>query len=167
MPIKSKQKGNNFENLIAKKLSKWIFWNDQHVLGRHPTSGAKKVAYVGDIIPQKPLYNYGWLNFPLHFELKTGYTQHEATFNKQTQVKKWILKGESELTTEQSILWLIIRFKNKTPLLLTSHILTNVNWELALNINETIYYIYTFYKLLKLNFYDVVLYSEFKYNTTP
>jgi hypothetical protein len=166
---KGKQKGNQFENLIAKKLSRWIFWGDQHVLGRHPTSGAKKVAYVGDIIPQKSLYDYNWLNFPLHFELKTGYPQHEATFNNQTQIRKWIIKGESELTIDQSILWLIVRFKNKQPVLITNRMLSNVYWNLALNIEDrgliTTYYIYNLYSLMKLNFYDIVLYPEMQYNT--
>lgn len=170
MSTKGKQKGNNFENLMAKKLSKWIFWGDPHVLGRHPTSGAKKVAYTGDIIPQKFLYDYNWLNFPLYFELKTGYPKYEATFNNQTQICKWLIKGESELTINQSILWLIIRFKNKQPLLITSRILSNIHWNLALNIENnnliTVYYIYNLYSLMKMNFYDIVLYPEIQYNIT-
>lgn len=156
---RSKKIGNKFENDIAKKLSKWMF-NDIHVLTRHRTSGAQKHSYVGDLEPQKQLADYGWPTLPLMFELKCGYQQFEPNFNNQTMLKKWIIKACYELTEEQSILWFIARFKNKTPILISSKELDKIHWNLCLAVSHNnviaLFYVYLLKDVMSYDFPELV-----------
>jgi len=85
-PNKSKQKGNRYENEIAKQLGVWIF-NDKDVFQRSLTSGAKKSVYIGDIVPQKQLP--GWTRFGVCLECKNGYKDSIPTFNNYSIITKW------------------------------------------------------------------------------
>ena len=160
MTFKAKRKGNKFENDIGKLLSKWMF-NDERVLTRHRTSGAQKHTYVGDLEPQRQLADYGWKKLPLLFELKNGYKQFEPTFNNQTKLKEWIIKACFELTEEQSIMWLIVRFKGRRDILLiSSKELSSIHWDLALAVEHSgitaIFYIYKLKQIMKYDFKTIV-----------
>jgi Holliday junction resolvase len=142
-----KSKGSAFEREISKKLSSWLF-NDIHMLYRHPTSGAKKHTYVGDIVPQKQLPNP--INtFPFLFELKTGYKAQLPNFLNYNIIEKWIDKAKRERTSEQHIIWLILRFKNYEPICVISEEITNqLHWEFCTYVCNEYFYIYRLNNLI-------------------
>ncbi len=144
----SKRKGNTFENKIAKELGTWMF-SDKHMLGRHPTSGAIKVVWTGDIVPQKQLPQK-WTNWPFYIECKSGYTNNVCTLNNQTIVRTWLDKCLKESLNK--IILLIINFKGYSSLLITNFQLKDTYPLLVLCHNEKFYFIYEFKDLLKLNF---------------
>lgn len=154
MSHKSKQKGNIFENKIAKELGKWMF-DDIHMLGREITSGAKKCAWVGDIIPQKQLPN-SWCDiFPLYIECKSGYDDKCPTFFNYDILKKWLDKCEKDKTEQQHIILLITQFKNKRITLLTSNYVFNINnmtWFIHFKHNEIDYYVYDYKTIISFEF---------------
>lgn len=167
----NKRKGNKFENDIAKLLSKWIF-NDIHVLTRHRTSGAQKHSYVGDLEPQKQLHEYGWPYLPILFELKTGYEQFEPTFNNQNKLKEWLIKSCYEINEFQTIVWLIMRIKNKQTILISSKELDAIHWDLCLAVchNGVIakFYSYILKNVMIYSFPEIVkTWEEFDFIRNP
>lgn len=153
----SKAKGGKFERAIAKRLGTWMF-NDEDMLWRESTSGGRKKAYVGDIVPQKA-HEFKWNIWPFHFELKSGYGPHTPTLMKQTEVRKWLYKLMSELTEKQYLPVLIAQFLNHTPIMMTT-LLLNAPCGLCLmqEYDGKFYqfYIYDFYDTLKQNFYETM-----------
>jgi len=161
-PGKSKSKGNAFENTTAKQLGTWIF-DDKNVLGRHLTSGAIKTTYMGDIVPIKqfPIKFNGM--YPLLIECKHGYKDNIPTLINQYKLKKWLTKciDEQSQTTEQTTIFLIVKFKYQKTILLTNYLIDpNINlFNLAIPIiyGDKIwyFYIYILNELLELNFFEL------------
>lgn len=151
MSKKSKEKGNRNERKIAKELSKWMF-NDETILFRDATSGARKVAYSGDVVPIKQMPK--WKKFLFFMELKCGYNNDIATFYNQKLLTDWIIKAASELTEEQYILLLIIKHDYKSIFVIINQKLSILPWTLAININNKIYYSYMYNDLLSININD-------------
>ncbi len=154
---RNKAKGNKFENDIAKTLSNWMFGNEI-TLGRDITSGAIKTGYYqGDIIPVAPI---PFKEFIFFIETKTGYNSRLPTFNNFDIIKTWLLKCIKFRTERQCIIYLIAKFSNKSPLLITD-VSLNIFTELMLNIkveeiNSNIpFFIYDLKELLRYNFLDL------------
>ena len=158
---KSKRKGNKFENEIAKILGEWIF-NDQDALTRSITSGAKKIVYGGDIVPQKPI-NIKWNFF---IECKNGYENNTPSFNNFTIVEKWLIKCLTEVDFDkQPIIWLICRFHNYSSIVITNCMLKNLIWKLCINIQHdnmaNLFYIYNLKDMMKYRLSDLIDMSHF------
>jgi hypothetical protein len=155
--FKSKIKGNKFEHKVAKEISEWMF-KDKTVVGKDPTSGARKYVYKGDIIPVKA-HAFPWKAWPFIFELKNGYKDHIPTLMNYSKVKEWILKLISECDDNQYIPILILQFHYQIPILITNHILNNIKYSIILNIeynnNFFYFYVYDYKDILNLNFFDV------------
>lgn len=158
---KAKAKGNSYERKVAKELSFWIF-EDQDVLKRHPTSGADKCIWCGDIVPLKQLPLEWNAQFPFMIETKSGYEQHSPTFWRYGKIEEWVKKAYIEgINHNQTILFLICQFKNKSPLLITNYcinidtLLFNVVFPVRLNGNIFYAYVYNFKDVLKLSFCDL------------
>ena len=143
----SKNKGNRFERSIAKELSKWMF-DDDTILFRDSTSGGRKVAYSGgDIVPVKQMTKLDQFSF--HIEVKHGYSgSNIATFYNQKLLRDWLIKAESELTTNQYILMLIVKHNFKQTYVIFNRNLSILPWSLAININNKSYYSYMYKDLL-------------------
>lgn len=153
MATLGKAKGSQFEREISKKLSLWMF-NDSHTLCRHPTSGANKYVYVGDVIPIKQI---NWSSFPFLFELKCGYKNQTPTFMNYQIITKWLIKAYSERTTMQHNVWLVTRFKNYKTICIISDQL-NINWDLSIYVPELkeYFFVYDLDTLFRYNFEDVI-----------
>jgi hypothetical protein len=156
---KSKAKGNAFENKIAKTLSKWMFNDDPNLLSRSITSGAKKSAYLGDIVPQMQL---PWKNWIFNIECKHGYKGNIPNLNNQTIVRGWLDKVIIERDTQELIIYLIIKFHGYSTILLTDLPFEGVTPSLILNHasvkDESIipFHLYNFDELIEENnFYDL------------
>lgn len=150
----NKAKGSAYENKIAKQLGEWIF-NDKHMLCRHQTSGAKKVVYVGDIVPQKQL-PIGWNEcvWPFLIEIKNGYKNQIPNLNNQTIIRTWLNKALTEITPTQNIIYLITGFHGYSPLLITD-VPCNLISDLIINIEYNKKYIpFHIYKFNDLITYE-------------
>lgn len=154
----SKKKGNSFENKIAKELGQWMFC-DKHMLGRHPTSGAIKSAWLGDIIPQKQLPTI-WKSWPFYIECKSGYGNQICTLNNQTIVRTWIDKCYKDLNGMSKIILLIINFKGYGSLLITNYKLLKVEPHIIIVHNSIQYNIYEFKELIQLDFLKIFGWSN-------
>ena len=156
--MNSKSKGNRFELQVAKKLSKWFF-NDETVLYRHESSGARKINYVGDIIP-KDIEKFTWKKWPFIIEVKSGYKNNIPTFcGGRKLFNSWIIKLLSEKTEKQFIPILIFQFYRHPIYLMTPLIFHLCDCELAypieFNDEKIIFYEYLFEELLKYDFYQI------------
>jgi hypothetical protein len=121
----SKKIGNNFERLVARQLSLWMY-GDPHVLKREPTSGATKDVYNGDIFPMKQL-ELGQPDWIYLVECKYGYSQFTPTLLNYNIIEKWYLKSleESNQSEKQKIILLILNFKGKKGILACTNIELN------------------------------------------
>ena len=155
-----KRKGNNEELKQAKQLSYWMF-GDETVLERHQTSGAKKTAYSGDIIPIKQLAQYGWTKFNFMIEVKTGYEQFKPDFWRYTKVTEWFIKMRQDgQQTGQDIGLLICQFKNMPALLVTDQhfdgkILFNVSFPICSNGYVEFLYVFFLKDIFKYDFAEL------------
>jgi hypothetical protein len=155
---KSKAKGNAFENKVAKTLSKWMFNDNPNLLSRSITSGAKKSAYLGDIVPQMQL---PWKEWVFNIECKHGYKGNIPNLNNQTIVRGWIDKVIEERGEQELIIYMIIKFHGYGTIMLTDVPFFNVTPPMILNHNETAFHLYNFDELIvDNNFYDL-------YNNNP
>jgi len=109
--VNSKKKGSSFEREMSKILSKWIY-NDELVLYRHASSGTRKVNFVGDIVPNRLHLD----KFELFIETKTGYEM--PSLSNIGIIERWVEKALNQLTDEQYILFLIVRFKHNRNIFL-------------------------------------------------
>jgi hypothetical protein len=158
---RSKKKGNAFENQVAKELGIWMF-NDVNFLQRHLTSGAQKNVYCGDIIPVKQLPD--WFNkWTILIETKNGYPTNIPNIWRQTWLKDIFNKARQEAAIHnQNIIFLIIRFKNRSKLLFTNCyidpkiILYNAIFPLEQNGKVHNIYVYDYNTLLKTDFRKVL-----------
>lgn len=151
-PNKSKSKGNQYENKIAKKLGEWIF-NDPYMFTRSVTSGAIKAAYLGDIVPQKQL---GWNDYPFLIECKNGYANNASDFNNTTLIDLWLQKCLNERSMSQPIIWLIISFHGHQPLFITDlelRIKAKIIINQELNDKTYPFYVYKLHDLMEYDFY--------------
>ena len=149
---KSKAKGNFFENSCAKKLGVWMF-DDINMLSRSITSGAKKNAYLGDIVPAMQM---PWITFPFVIECKHGYKGNIPNLNNQTIVRGWLDKVILERGEQQLIIYLIVKFHGFATLLMTDLPFEGVTPPLILNHNEVPFHLYNFEELIIDNkFYDL------------
>lgn len=146
--MNQKRKGNTFENAISKSLSKWLF-DDEHMLSRHPSSGAKKCAWRGDIVPQKQLPPE-WVRFPFYIETKTGYKKHIPTFYNYSIITKWLDSCINNVNDDQNIIMLVCRFKNKKILLISDYKFKD-DFILLFNHRGKIFYVFLFEEILKLD----------------
>lgn len=161
-PGKGKSKGNSFERKVAKELSLWMF-NDKDVLRRHPDSGASKQCWTGDVIPLKQLPEIWKGKFPFHIECKSGYPQHLPTFWSYAKVSTWFSKALLEgYLNNQTIVFLICQFLNKSALLITNtqlpFRLLNVVFPCIINNEQHWGYVYNYKDILELDFH-----KEFSY----
>lgn len=158
MAVKGKEKGGRYEREKAKDLSVWIF-GEQHVLKRHPDSGASKQIWCGDIYPMQQIPDWHG-QFPFMIECKNGYPKDTPTFWKMTRVKKWFEKAYLEgIEHDQEILWLIARFKYQPELFITNVPLPDMLFEVCFPVEidkEIKYaYVYRYTDVLDKNFYDL------------
>ena len=157
----NKRRGGSYERKVAKQLSFWMF-EDIDFLKRHPTSGAQKQIYSGDVMPMKQLSDNWCRHFPFVIETKYGYPQHSPTFWKHTQVDEWFKKAYIEgQINNQPIVLLICQFKNKQALFMTNYLI-DVNKKMfdvafPVEINGTVHYVYSynFNNLLKKEFHTL------------
>ena len=116
----SKIKGGTYERKVAKQLSVWMF-DDPNILKRHPTSGADKCIWSGDVVPlaQLPKEWNGHFNF--FIECKSGYEKHIPDFYSYKKIEQWLIKAyEESQDHNQNIIFLVTQFKHKIPLLFTN-----------------------------------------------
>jgi len=150
-----KQKGNLFENKCAKMLSNWMFGNP-NMLNRSITSGAKKNAYLGDIVPQMQLL---WTTFPFIIENKHGYKGNIPNLNNQNIVRNWIDKVINERGNQELIIYLIIKFHGYSTLFATDVSFEGIVAPIILNhqMNGTVipFFFYNFGELLTKDFYEL------------
>jgi len=168
----NKAKGNGFEREIAKTLSEWIF-NDEYVLGRDPTSGARNTVigsnkvYAGDVVPVKQLPESVLPpgKFPFLLELKTGYKKDIPTVFQQKIIHTWTKKLISELTEEQKTPIFILRFHYQPTMIVMPFELKSLHWEVCFNIpilrrGYLKFYAYPFNQIIKHEF--SVIYDEMR-----
>jgi hypothetical protein len=148
----NKAKGNRFERSISATLSKWMF-NDGTILYRSLSSGGRKVAYRGDVVPIKQLPDI-LPEFIFYFEVKSGYNSQISTLYDQRLVRAFIQKAELDMTDEQRVLWLIIKHDYKPPFVVTNTKIVAVDHMLILNLIESDYYIYLLSDILGISFKD-------------
>lgn len=160
MSPRGKQKGNAYERKVAKELSEFMF-NDKDALKRHPTSGADKCIWCGDIYPAKQL-PFEWnAKFPFMIETKSGYKDHYPTFWSFSKLKTWFEKACLEgFSNNQNIIYLICQFKNKQPLLITNQwvdtscVMFDLSFPIILSdYNQIIYgYVYLYKHFISIDF---------------
>jgi hypothetical protein len=158
----NKRKGSGYERKVAKQLAIWVF-EDADFIKRHPSSGADKSIFSGDVVPMKQLPVELWRqHFPFVIETKIGYPTHSPNFWKHEQVDKWYRKAYLEgLINNQPIVLLICQFKNKQALFMTNYLI-DVNtfmFDVAfpIEVDNKIHYVYSyvFNKLLKEKFHSL------------
>lgn len=150
---KPKRKGNAFENKIAKELGLWFF-NDKTMLCRHPTSGAIKSAWIGDIIPHKQL-PLPWKHWPFFIECKSGYENQTCTLNNQNIIRNWIDKCIKDICGKENIIiLLIVNFRGYSPIIITNYKFLLTDPILILVHNKKYYNIYIYKEILKLNYIE-------------
>lgn len=147
-----KEKGNRNERKIAVEMSNWMF-GDKSILFRDASSGARKVAYVGDIVPVKQM---PWKYFPFFLEVKSGYNKNTATFYNQKLLREWIIKYTGQLTEEQSNLFIIVSHDYKQNFIICNKKLSLLDWILCIKVNDKKYYSYMYKDLLEININDLL-----------
>lgn len=146
---KNKRKGGAYERKVAAELSLWMF-SDKDVLKRHPSSGADKCIWTGDIVPLKQLPTSWNKFFPFMIETKIGYELDKPTFWKHTRVLNWFIKAYNEgLLHKQHNIFLICQFKSMQPLLFTNILLDNTLIDMVLTLpikltNGSYLWVYTY-----------------------
>ena len=158
----NKRKGSGYERKVAKQLAIWMF-NDPDFIKRHPSSGADKSIWGGDVVPMKQIPSELWKrHFPFVIECKTGYPTHSPDFWRHTQVDTWFKKAYEEgQINNQPIVLLICQFKHKQALFMTNHMIDvdkamfDVAFPVQMNGNTHYVYSYIFNELLKKNFHTL------------
>lgn len=161
MANSNKEKGNAFERQVAKDLSIWLFGkNNKNLLRRSADSGAQKVNYGGDIIPEGQLpieWNSKW---PFLIECKYGYRNIAIpTPWSRKWLTQWFLKSlEESKKHKQNIIFIINNFKNRKNNIITTNKLLNTKYilhELSFPIikdNKVIHlFVYDYKKVLSIN----------------
>ncbi len=168
----NKEKGNSFERIVAKELSIWLFGEEnKNLLRRSADSGAQKVNYTGDVIPEGQLpieWNAHWT-----FEIETKYGYKNiaipTVWNKEW-LTKWFLKSreESKIHNQQIVL-IINNFLNRKYNTITTDIMLNpefilheMSYPIVVNGYVKHLFIYNYKKVLQFkhtdlfpNFYEV------------
>ena len=152
---KSNAKGNLFENKTAKQLGQWMFDNP-NMLIRSTTSGAKKTAYLGDIVPAMQM---PWTTWPFNVETKHGYENQIADLSNQKTTREWLGKVIAERGDQELIIYLIIKFHRRKTILLTDLPFSNVTAPIILNhahgTGYLPFHLYNFEELLTCDFYSL------------
>ena len=128
MAVSNKEKGNAFERLVAREMSNWLFGN-KNILRRSSDSGAQKVNYSGDIIPEGQLPSEWNGNWPFIIECKYGYREVAVpTIWNRGWISNWYLKClEESKKHNQKIIFIINNFKNRKFNTITTNIVFNPN----------------------------------------
>jgi len=150
----SKQKGNRYENKIARILSKWIY-GDPTILGKTRGSGSIKYAWRGDICPQKDLPEL-WKGYPFYIEAKHGYKHRVPTLYNFSIIQEWLTKAIHDQPENQPILFLVCKFHRQRGHLLFSNTYLNFECNIALNINSKLFYLYKLEELIIYNFFSIM-----------
>lgn len=146
-PKLNKSRANASENKFAKELSVWMF-GDGDVLKRHPSSGAEKSVYSGDIYPMKQM---DWKIFPFHLEVKDGYVDksHPLAFIKQ--VTEWYLDAvdKTKDKVDERIIWVLWKLPNKGILVFSDIVLSDVSEILQFQVENKTIRMYNYKDVLK------------------
>jgi hypothetical protein len=126
-------------------------FDDGNLLYRESTSGARKIAYSGDVVPYNKLPISKW---PFIVECKHGYENYSARFSKFDIIIKWINKANKEKTKEQHLLLLVVRFPSEKILFITEFPSKNNVHRLTVN-SDKIYYVYYLDEITSSNFFEV------------
>ncbi len=108
-PKNNKKNANNHERETAKDLSIWIFGNS-NTLKRHPSSGAEKSVYAGDIYPMGQMPP-PWISFPFHIECKRGYEDKNNPIGFSKQIITWYTDCRKKMKHMKTEKWAIIIWK--------------------------------------------------------
>lgn len=141
---KNKRKGSSFERELAKKLSMWIY-GQENVLRRHPTSGAEKGFGSGADIAN---FNHEFPKLKKFIEAKCGYK--DDLFNARKQILGWYETAKQKNVNKYPI-WIIWKLLNRGIILATDKKLKNVSPIFI--INEL--YIYDFKELMKIPYKEI------------
>jgi hypothetical protein len=154
-PKLNKKRGNAWEGKLAKDLSEWIF-SDCNVLKRHPSSGAEKSVYSGDIFPMKQI---SWKCFPFHIEAKTGYEKNAHPFGATKQILSWYSSAYEKINKSnfESNIWIIWKIPNKGNLFCIDYELKTINskFKIQTDINNNQIFVYELNDVIKLDFYNI------------
>lgn len=162
----SKRKGGAYERKVAKELSEWMFDGNPDILKRHPTSGADKCIWSGDIVPLAQLPDSWNKRWPFYIECKTGYEQHFPDLISHKKIEEWFMTAcfqSAESNHGQNIIYLIAQFKHKKPILFTNRWISKPLAKSILPVNyiynnqNYIMWIYTYdyHELRKCLFHDL------------
>lgn len=141
---RNKAKGSAWERDVAKKLSLWIY-GQENVLRRHPTSGAEKGFGSGADIAN---FNHEFPNLKKFIEVKCGYK--DDLFNSLKQINGWYDVAKPKNVNNYPI-WIIWKLLNRGIILATDKKFKKIN---PLFIMGTLY-VYDFKELLKIPYKDI------------
>ncbi len=167
-PRNNKKAGSKFESDVAKDFNQWMF-EGKTILKRHPSSGAEKSLYAGDIYPMNQLPK-DWKYFVFHVECKVGYEKNIFITNAHKQILEWYEDAQSKIVDmpNEKYIWIIWKIPHKGILLITDISLGNFeSIDDGIEIPEYIYRlgrleIYDYKELIKCNFKDIFnIYYEF------
>lgn len=140
----NKRKGSSFEREIAKKLSLWIY-GQENVLRRHPTSGAEKGFGSGADIAN---FNHEFPSLKRFIEVKCGYK--DDLFNARKQILGWYDVAKPKNVNGYPI-WIIWKLLNRGIILATDKKFKKID---PLFIMGPLY-VYDFKELLKISYKDI------------
>ena len=134
-------------------------FDNPNMLIRSTTSGAKKTAYLGDIVPAMQM---PWTIWPYNIETKHGYANQIADLSNQKTTREWLSKVIAERGDQELVIYLIIKFHRRKTILLTDLPFSNITAPIILNhtyeTGNIPFHLYNFEELLTYDFYG--LYSN-------
>lgn len=140
-----KNKGNEFERQISKKISLWLsnnqrddlFWRTQLSGGRYTIRKKKDIQtknQEGDITATDPEYLFFTNRYYIECKFYKQLDVFWDLYNKKGKVYEWLNKYLSESSILNKYLLLIIKSNNK-PILFISN-----DFDLEINISNTVHY---------------------------
>ena len=141
---RNKAKGSAWERDVAKKLSLWIY-GQENVLRRHPTSGAEKGFGSGADIAN---FNHEFPSLKRFIEVKCGYK--DDLFNSLKQINGWYDVAKPKNVNNYPI-WIIWKLLNRGIILATDKKFKKIS---PLFIMGSLY-VYDFKELLKIPYKDI------------
>lgn len=141
---RNKAKGSAWERDVAKKLSLWIY-GQENVLRRHPTSGAEKGFGSGADIAN---FNHEFPSLKRFIEVKCGYK--DDLFNARKQILGWYDVAKPKNVNGYPI-WIIWKLLNRGIILATDKKFKKID---PLFIMGPLH-VYDFKELLKISYKDI------------
>ena len=164
MSKNNKERGNTFERTVARDMSLWLF-NNKKLLRRSADSGAQKVNYGGDIIPEGQLPSKWNGKWPFIIECKYGYKEIAIPniWNKKW-IETWFLKSlEESKIHNQNIIFIINNFKNRKFNTLTTDIFLNnkyilheISFPIIINGYVKHLFVYNYKTILKIDIEKII-----------